>query len=482
MSQASIHRVDFKPNPVQRNFIESRAKADLFSSRMGEGKSTALCWSTLYHTRHNPGAAWALIRDTFENLQGTTMKTFFSWFPPGIFGSYNAGRKEWTWAEGVAHGTVNFLGIDDQKDASKLMSREFAGFGIDEPAPAVGSAGVDEMVFDMALSRLRQPKMKWYCAKLAENNPDEVHWTYKRFVRQPDEGFTIWQPQLPENSLHLPASYYAELRKTFAHRPDLIRRFVEGEFGFQSVGKSVTPQWNDKIHLTIGLSPIPRLPLYLCWDFGLNPTCLITQITPLGHWNIMWSFVGEQIGVQELIEAQVRPCLIQNFRGFELKHIGDPAGLSKEQSSSKNTAVRVIKKELGGVWRSGPIKIEERLEPLRQQLSRVIGGRGVIQVDRERAEHVWFALRGGWHYNVARTGLVSTVPVKNEHSHPGDALGYGAAVLFPSGAFNKTGLASLQGKGQSGGYFGGGAPNKGNFSAQNPVSMPKHGDAMKRGR
>ena len=93
---ATLHKTEFNPNPVQRNFIESRAKADLFSSRMGEGKSTALAWGALYHTRHNPGASWALIRDTFENIVGTTQKTFFQWFPPGVYGEYNATKKTFT--------------------------------------------------------------------------------------------------------------------------------------------------------------------------------------------------------------------------------------------------------------------------------------------------------------------------------------------------------------------------------------------------
>ncbi|KKL08916.1 hypothetical protein LCGC14_2571050, partial [marine sediment metagenome] len=190
----STHTVPFNPNPLQKAFIESRAKADLFSSRMGEGKSTALCWSALVHTRHNPGARWALIRDTWENMQATTLRTFFDWFPPGIFGTFNQTRRLFTWASGVAEGEVEFLGMDDPADASKLMSRELAGFGIDEPAPAVTSGGVDEMIFDIGLSRLRQPGMKYYGVKLAENNPDEAHWSYRRFVDPGTEGFKLWQP------------------------------------------------------------------------------------------------------------------------------------------------------------------------------------------------------------------------------------------------------------------------------------------------
>lgn len=454
MSQV-VHKTVFNPNPVQRNFIESRAKADLFSSRMGEGKSTAIAWACLYHTRHNPGAPWAIIRDTYENIVGTTQKTFFTWFPPGIFGTYNASRKTFTWASGVAEGEVVFMGMDDQQDASKLMSRELGGFAIDEPAPAVGSAGVDEMIFDIALSRLRYPGMKWYAAKLAENNPDEAHWTYRRFVSPGDPEFKIWQPQVPENILNLPADYYQTLRKTWAHRPDLIRRFVEGEFGFQQLGKAVTPQWNDKFHLAVGLVPVPRQELILCWDFGHNPTCIITQIAPSGHWYILESHVGEGIGAEELIEYIVAPILAKDYRGYRWRHIGDPAGTIREQGSIKRTPVHSIRSRLGGPWKSGPVKQLPRLEPLRAVLTKAIQGRGLVQVDRDRARHVWHALRGGWHYNIARSGLVSDTPVKNEHSHPGDALSYAAAVLFPLGKLQNNHEKLLPNQGSSA-YFGGG--------------------------
>lgn len=436
----------FYPNPVQKSFIESRAKADLYSSRMGEGKSTALVWSTLYHTRHNPGAAWFLIRDTWENLQATTMKSFFEWFPQGVYGTYHAGKKEWTWAEGVAKGTVGFLGMDAPEDASKLQSRPMSGFGMDEPAPAVGSAGIDEYIFDIAMSRLRHnPEgTQWYAAKLAINNPDETHWTYRRFVGHPNEDFLAWQPRAAENEANLPPGYYAELRKLWSHRPDLIRRFVEGEYGFQQIGKSVTPQWSDKIHLARGLVPVKGSELILLWDFGLNPTCIITQKTPLGHWLILDALVGDGIGVMELIQDGVKPILSAKYRpwlgmqGMSLRHIGDPAGEAREQSSSQFSAVRVIKKELGGQFRRGPIKPQDRYPDLQAVLSRTLGGTGLVQVDKDNAPAVWQALRGGWYYHVSRTGITSTVAVKNVHSHPGDAMSYGAAILFPMGKLVRT--------------------------------------------
>lgn len=431
MPQIQPKLTNFFPNPVQRSFIESQAPADLFSSRVGEGKSTGIAWSIFHHTRHNPGANWAVVRDTWENIQKTTLKSFFEWFPPGVYGEWVAGRKEFTWAEGIAKGTVSFVGMEDPADASKLLSWELGGIAMDEPAPAMGSAGIDEFVFDIAMTRLRQPGMKWRPMKLATNNPDESHWTYKKFVSPGIEGFRVHQPAVPENVHNLPENYYEGIRKTLAHRPDLVRRFVDGEFGYQSEGKAVTPQWSDKIHLTHGLVAIPRRELILLWDFGLNPTCIITQVTPLGTWNILESYVGDGIGAQELIESEILPQMASHYRGHPVRHIGDPAGDNREQSSSMNKASLVVKKMIPGTWRPGPQKWPPRRDAIGAVLARNIGGRGLVQVDRHHAKEVWFALRGGWHYNVARTGVVSSEPKKNIHSHPGDAMSYGAAVLFP---------------------------------------------------
>lgn len=433
---ARIIRTNFTPNPTQRRFIESQAKADLFSSRRGEGKSSALCWSIFYHTRHNPGANWAVVRDTFENLQRTTMKTFFEWFPPGVYGTYHETKKVWTWAEGVGRGTVTFVGMDNASDATRFLSWELAGIALDEPAPATDSGGIDEMVFDLGMTCLRQPEMKWYCMKLAENNPDESHWSYRKFAGpEADDRFRLWQPPEPENIANLPAEYYENMRRSLAHRPDLVRRFVDGEFGFQSQGRSVTPQWSDKLHLATGLYPTPGKPLYLLWDFGHTPVCLVSQIVGDGTWNFLDTLAGDGVGIEELIEGEVAPLLMQRYgqRRYELKHIGDPQGKQREQTSIHRSPRKLLLNMLGGTWKDGPVRLPQRIEPSRSVLTKTVGGRGLVQVDRHRAKHIWWALRGGWHYPVSRSGIVGSSPVKDINSHPGDAFSYGAGALFPLG-------------------------------------------------
>ena len=95
---------------------------------MGEGKSAALCWAIFYHTQHNPGAQWALIRDTWENLQATTLLEFFKWFPKGVMIDWSASQKRATWRrESGLVGSVVCVGMDVPGDAHKLQSRELAG-------------------------------------------------------------------------------------------------------------------------------------------------------------------------------------------------------------------------------------------------------------------------------------------------------------------------------------------------------------------
>lgn len=448
------HETTFIANPTQRAFIESRAEADLFASRKGEGKSAGLCWAAYYYTHHNPGANLVMLRDTWENLQRTTLDEWFRWFPNGVYGDWINSQRTWYWntkRTGLS-GKVYFLGAESKEDAQRIASMPLAGGLFDEPAPAANSsAGIDEFVFDTVMGQLRQPGMKWYIAKLATNNPDQTHWTYKRFVKpgtppnpskphlpMQELGYRCWQTKEPENVANLPPGYYESMAERWRDRQDLLRRFVEGKFGFQSKGKAVTPEWNDDIHLASGLKPISGLPVKLMWDGGQHPACVVSQISPVGDWLILDAFYGEGYGIYELIRDVVRPRLLDKYpwvrtisKGIE--HTGDPNLQSPDQSTSSNDAVKVILKELGGSWFPGPVSIEDRVNPLREVLRRIREGRGLMTVDRDNAEAVWFALRGGWHYRISRTGIVGQIEKDHPHSDIGDCMGYGAARWYPTG-------------------------------------------------
>ncbi len=473
------HTITFLPNPTQKEFIESRSEADLFSCRMGEGKSAALCWSCFYFMQWNPGTDFLFIRDTWENMQRTTLKEFFNWFPPGVLGVWNEKKKLFKWtAERIGlKGDVSFLGLDDKRDAGKLQSMPLDGFAMDEVAPAVAESaetGISEEIFDLALGRRRSKNANWVAGKLATNNPDERHWSYRRFVDPGEEGFQVWQTREPENVVNLQEGYYEKLRRRWSHRPGWVRRFIDGKYGFQQIGKAVTPQWSDDLHLAEGLKPYARVPLHFLWDGGHHPCWIVTQIAPSGNWNILECIVGDGIGVFELVEDHVKPAIADRYRNYAWTHIGDDSMRTADQTSIKNSPVRMIRRELGGRWKSGPISMEARVEPLQVILKKISSHRGLVQVDRDRAKEVWHALRGGWHRHVTKGGVVGDVN-KDAHSHPGDAMGYGAAVLYPLGRLKKRTAVE---KPSIASFFNGGS-RSGSLGFERPgVKLPKHGKVL----
>ncbi len=448
---------------TQRAFITSRAEADLFSCRMGEGKSTALCWSIFYHTTHNPGARWALIRGTWEDLRDTTLVEFFKWFPEGVLVDYRKSEKRLIWLpDSGLTGEIMLMGMDDPQDASKLQSRELGAFAMDEPAPAAETGGIAEFIFTTAMTRLRQPGMNWYAVKLAQNSSDETHWTYKRFFdpgnpgdpKMPlppkqKHGFRVFQTGRPENTKNLPAGYYQRMEAQYEAdgRTDLRDRFARGDVGFQQPGKPVTPEFVRSLHVRPGLLELD-VELRLLWDFGGSPCCHMSQVTPMGHWNILETHQSDGgMGVFEMIEEVIAGRIADRFHGAAITHYGDPAGMQKEQSKASQSAVKMLKQMLGGRWVPGPVKFNERLQPLRRVLGLMRNGTGLVQIDEEDAKACWMSLRGGWHYKVHPNGVVADRPVKDNHSHPGDALGYGAAEIFPGGAMKtrkRSGFVQMQ--------------------------------------
>lgn len=443
VAQDSGQPVQFVANPMQKLFIEHRPfegfvrptdwpdhinprVVDLFSCRMGEGKSAALCWAIWFYTKYNPGAAALMIRDTWENLRDTTQKEFFRWFPEDVAGSYIKSEKLFTWfPETGLQGTVSFLGADEEKDAGKLQSRFYGILCMDEPSPSAGSGGISELVFTTALGRLRQPGMHWYAAKLAQNNPDETHWTYQRFVdpgtpaTEDELGFTNFQTRTPENLRNLPPGYYQQMMKDLASRPDLQRRFVSGEFGFQQLGQPVCPLWDDKVHLAESLEILPGCDMWLTWDGGLTPVCIIGLVAPSGVLLITDAVAETDGGIYQLIEDQVYPLLETRYAKFRGKwsHTGDPSLANRDATDSRQSPVSMIRRMLGGQFHPGPKELDPRINPLNRRLSLLgPGGMGMIVVDKHRAKGVWHALRGGWHYTKHAGGVVSPSPVKN-HPH-----------------------------------------------------------------
>jgi hypothetical protein len=437
MDSPRVHRIVFEPTPTQKAFVLDRREAVLFCGAMRAGKTVGLCWSAYVYTRMNPGAPIIVIRDTWTNLQRTTLKTFFRIFPPGICGTWRAEAREFVWGMEGLEGTITFLGMDDSKDVGKLQSLEAGLILIDEAAPGIDQGGISEEVFDFAMGRISAPGMKWHQVKLAANPPDESHYLYTRFVDPGEPGWGYYKTDGRENEKNLPVGYYEALERRYRHRPDLLRRLVQGQFGFTQIGKAVTPEWNDAVHLVDHLRPMPGVPYHIGLDFWHNPAAVICQKTPLGKLHVLWCGVGEGLGIEEFVDETLRSVLIDQFdaRRHRLIWVGDPTGSIPDQSSRKRSAALSVVQQLGGSYQAGPRDEYTRIESLRAVLRR----HDLLKVDKHQARAIWHALRGGWHRRVIGNTVGGIV--KDMHSHPADALAYLVARLYPLDRVSKMGYS-----------------------------------------
>jgi predicted phage terminase large subunit-like protein len=157
------------------------------------GKSKAVMRYMLAHCRKYaaqfPGQTirWVVVRDTYENVSGTNLKTLLELEPRGRWGRWNEQKKTFTVA--VPKGQfaeIKFFGLDDPDDIVKLQSLDLSGFVICEPAGGLDAeterigAGVPADAYLMCLNRLSHPIGLQRTVGILEGNaPSAGHWVAK---------------------------------------------------------------------------------------------------------------------------------------------------------------------------------------------------------------------------------------------------------------------------------------------------------------
>jgi len=443
--------VHYTPGPTVAAFIRSMADIAIIMGSRGEGKTTGGIYRLLYKAEQESREKWplkvAVVRDTYENVKRTVIEslrlerkvrnlpvTGIDGLEPRIVNI--AGRVE-----------MHMFGMDTMPDANKFQGMGIGGLWIEEPAPAADlTSGVPVEVLAIGMTSLRQPGWKPF-VQITMNPPDEDHWSIKIMDTIRELGLESEHPisvQLltivpGENDQNLPIGYRERNRQILLSigREDLVHRLVEGKIGSVQLGYAVTPDYNRNIHLARG--PLPWLPggqPLRFWDFGLHPAAIIAQQTPSGFLRIFAAFQGENVGLEQLLDNQVIPWLVRRKlnpkRDGKWRDIGDPAGFTPDQTNSERSNVTTLYDVLQATLEPAPKDWSARRDACRGALTKLVGGVPLIQIDPSQdTKPLRRALEGGWHYKRNASGKISEKPMKDIHSHPGDAFGYGVSVLFP---------------------------------------------------
>ncbi len=425
---------------IQGAFIRSEVLENCLMGPRGEGKTEAGLVAIHNHAVQQAPEfrpmPWAVIRDTWANLERTTLQSILRPRPDSFAAKvlpYLQVREGGKQIELPGLWMLWLFGADSAADLNKLQSMQLAGMWLEEAAPAaeedIGS-GVGEDLWSVGITSLRHPVTTNRRAQITMNYPDEDHWTWQRFFIDEDPTRRLFRIPRGMNK-HIDEQYRQNMYNALKNKPGLLARLVEGKPAHVYQGEAVTPEYSDRHLAPIVLQPMKNVRLLRSWDGGLNPSCIIWQITPSGRVLILDSMRGENMGMKQFIETQVKPCVAEHYPTFkEWTDSGDPALNEREQSDSTLTAAQIINAELGASFEPGVSSWEQRRESIKELLNRQIDGEPMVLVSK-RALILHQALAGGWHYHKTPTGAVlKDKPVKDKHSHPADAFCHHVAKIF----------------------------------------------------
>jgi hypothetical protein len=429
-------------SPVQERFRWDKHLEVALLGPRGEGKTEAGLIRATHHAVTQPPEVRpipiAVVRDTWTNLERTTLRSILHpW--PNSFGSQirevlqisDGGRR--ITLPGIW--TMMLFGVDTLGDLNKLQSLQLGLLWLEEVAPAAATdigGGLGEDVVKMGITSLRHP-CDWRTLQITSNYPDEDHWSWRRYAIEQNKDRRLFRIPRGENP-HLPKDYRANMESALSDDPGMLQRLVLGEPGFVVQGVAVTPEYEERKHRSAQiLQPIEGVRGYRAWDGGHNPTCVVAQITPGNRLFVYESFVGEKIGMAQLIEEYVQPAMKSRYGMIkDWEDTGDPNIVSRDQGDTRRSPGYFIESMLDTQFISGSTKWETVKTGIKAALNNNVDGIPWVQLSRSEF-HLNKALRGGWHYRKSNSGVISDKPIKNIFSHPGDAFAHLCCYLLEMG-------------------------------------------------
>jgi hypothetical protein len=402
------------------------------------------------YVRRGGKAFWCL--RSYRQLLDTTIKTFHDWFPPRIFGEWRVTDHSYfiTKFPGVQL-EVLFRALDRPDQVSNLLSLEVTGAWFNEvrEIPKTIIEAMDARIGRYPSARDGGPS--WLGIIMDTNPPDEDSYLYKMFEKLRPEGWRIFkQPSglsvHAENTKHLPRNYY----KNLARGKDemYIRIYIHGQYGYLVSGKPVFASYRDNIHVAPhALELMKGIPIISGWDFGLQPTVVFGQISPVGQLRILDELVSDGMGLRQFCENQVLPLLRQKYFGYNVMVYGDPSGISRSPTDESTCFDILHSAEIGlsNIISAPTNAIVPRVGAVEQFLNKMSYGEPGFILSPE-VHWLRKAMNGAYHYDKDPKGSgeeYKPIPVKNFASHVSDALQYLCLYVSEAESYDKQKKAFL---------------------------------------
>lgn len=464
-------RYGYDACPTVEDFSCSDAFIRGLMGPFGSGKSSG-CVAEIYNrARATPPCTdgvrhsrWGVIRNTYRELQDTTIKTVMQWFPPQHFGRYIENKHSYT-VRAVAgcEFEILFMALDKPEDMKNLLSLELTGAWVNE------AREVPWAVIEAAQGRIGRyprkvdcPHPFWFGMWMDTNPPDsdskwyrffeEKNWlagfnearrkgdlppemtadTFAAIFKQPSG-----RSAAAENLANLPGGRLYYTRLATGKSPEWVKVYVDGGYGFVAEGKLVYPEYSDQIHCK-AVDPVEGVTIIRGWDFGLTPACTFNQLLPDGRWLVFNEMVSDNMSIDQFSDEVLEHCA-RAFRGqARFEDIGDPAGEIRAETDKRSCFDILHAKDIE-IRAAASQDPTLRQEAVRKTLRTLTNGEPQF-ILHPRCKVLRKGFMGGYHRRrLATSGpeRYSEKPEKNEYSHPHDALQYPMVDYFGSALTSK---------------------------------------------
>jgi len=447
--------INYQAEPTGILFHESKARVRGIMGPIGSGKSVTCSAEVIgqamkaYSFKGVRRSRYGIVRNSYPELKSTTIKTFQDWIPEECakwnFGAPITCLLSIDLEDGTrVESEFVFLALDIPKDIKRLKSIEFTGIWLNE------ASELQKAILDMATGRIgRYPQKKKggaHCRNFVimdTNPPDDDHWWHDLAEEEKPEGYEFWQqpPALLhlengdwiinpkcENVQHQPKGENYWLDQISGKTLNWIGVFLEGKYGSVEDGRPVYPEWMPQVHLHDGeLAVNEGLPLLLGWDFGRTPAVVIGQLTLRGQLRIIDELVAVKMGIIQFANKVVKPYLKNHYNGLKTISFIDPAGSNNQGEITDD--VTCLTELIDAGFNAEPTSTNSflpRREAVVDYLTTLIDGQPGFLLS-SKCKYLRRGFNGRYKYRrmqVPGEELYSDHAIKNEVSHPHDALQY----------------------------------------------------------
>ena len=440
---AVIQFLKYRPSPTVKLFLECGDTHRCLVGAVGSGKTVGAVMDICYYVPHHlyttygiRRTKWCVLRNTYAELEDTTLETIKEWFP---WGKHQKQRGIYTIkypAPSKIEVRILLRACDRPEQVKKFKSLEITGYLIDE------ANEVDESIKLMLKNRIgRFPKKSPEKYGIETTNPPTIdHPIFTNYDWQTQiPGYPDHAPSTPpliqhtgfwqqerENANNLPKNYYEDLIESYHNNPDWIEMYVKGMPGVITKGKTIYNNFKRHIHVSPTTLPYhPSLPLLRGWDnSGNTPAVVIIQQPSPLELHVLYSAHHDKMGTIDFTKLIIAQCAT-TYPDATFIDYADPAGENRfSKKTGGFTSNATLMRDLGVNPLPSDQNFAARVASVDFFLSRIDG----ILIDPSCTSLIT-GLSGAYVYKRG-THSPTDEAEKNKYSHEQDALQYITVKLF----------------------------------------------------